>query len=361
MISIVVPTYREAGNVSKLAGAVDVVMKGKQLEYEMLIVDDNSPDDIVEIVQGLADRLPIRLIQPTGRERDLSLAVIDGVRAARFDTLVVMDADLSHPPEMIPDLLKPLEEDRSRFVVGSRYTAGGSFDREWSLWRFLNSYVATIIARPLTTCTDPMSGFVAFNRGFVDLDELNPIGYKIGLELLVRGRFTSVVEVAIQFKDRTIGASKMNLVQQWKYLRHLRRLYLHRFKGWAEFVHYGAVGASGFVVDIAFYYLLQLFGVEHRIARALSFWPAVSWNWALNRVATFSERERRPKARQWLEFVMTSLFGFSVNWGIYFILTTKVAFFDTYRLIALVAGIGAASLFNFAASTLFVYSEKRAH
>ena len=162
MISIVVPTYREAENVPKLVAAVDLVMEGEQLEYEMLIVDDNSPDDIVELVQGLVDRYPIRLIQPTGRERDLSLAVIDGVMDARFDTIVVMDADLSHPPEMIPELVKPIEQDGSRFVVGSRYTAGGSFDREWSLWRFLNSHIATIIAKPLTECSDPMSGFVAF-------------------------------------------------------------------------------------------------------------------------------------------------------------------------------------------------------
>jgi len=140
---------------------------------------------------------------------------------------------------------------------------------------------------------------------------------------------------------------------------HLRRLYFYRFKGWTEFAHYGVVGASGFVVDISAYYLLQLFGLEHQLARAISFWPAVSWNWALNRVTTFGERERRPKARQWIEFVLSSLIGFSINWGIYYLLTSETAFFDTYRLLALVAGIVAASLFNFTASTLFVYSEKR--
>jgi len=361
MITIVVPTYREAGNVSKLVDMVDAVMKDAKLEYEMLIVDDNSPDDIVEIVAGLTNSFPVRLIQPNGREKDLSLSVVDGVREARFETVLVMDADLSHPPEMIPKIVKPLETDGSRFVVGSRYTTGGSFDRDWSLWRFFNSYIATMIARPLTECTDPMSGFFAFNRKLVDLDKLRPIGYKIGLELMVRGEFSGVSEVAIQFKNRKVGTSKMNFAQQWKYLRHLRRLYLHRFKGWAEFVHYGAVGASGFIVDVVFYYLSQFIGFEHQIARAISFWPAVSWNWALNRVTTFSERQRRPKAKQWFEFVVTSLIGFSVNWGIYFVLTSKVPFFDSYRLIALIVGIGCASIFNFTASTLFVYNEKRAN
>jgi dolichol-phosphate mannosyltransferase len=360
MTTIVVPTYREAENVPRLVHAVDAVMKESQLDYEMLIVDDNSPDDIQDIVAGLSGNFPVRLIQPEGRERDLSLSVVDGIREAGFETVLVMDADLSHPPEMIPELAASLGEDESVFAIGSRYTTGGSFDRGWSLWRFLNSYIATMIARPLTECKDPMSGFFAFNRKRVDLDKLRPIGYKIGLELMVRGDFSGVCEVAIQFRDRTVGTSKMNLAQQFKYLRHLRRLYLHRFKGWAEFVHYGAVGTSGFIVDIIFYYLLQALGLEHQIARAVSFWPAVSWNWALNRIATFSERQRRPRAKQWFEFVITSIVGFSINWGIYYVLTSNVTFFDSYRFLALLAGIGGASLFNFTASTLFVYSEKRA-
>jgi dolichol-phosphate mannosyltransferase len=359
MVSIVVPTYREARNIPALMKAVDEVMVSANLEYELLIVDDNSPDETKEVVAGLQSNFPVRLIQPTGRERDLSLSVVDGIREAKSDLVVVMDADLSHPVDMVPVLLRQLQHDETNFVLGSRYTKGGSFDRDWSLWRFLNSYAATLMARPLTSSNDPMSGFFAFDRRRVELSRLRPIGYKIGLELMVKGSFNGVTEVAIQFKDRTVGESKMNFAQQWKYLRHLRRLYLYQFKGWAEFVHYSAVGASGFVADVSIYYLLQLLGLDHRIARAISFWPAVSWNWALNRVTTFGERQRRPKARQWIEFVMTSLIGFSLNWGIYFLLTTYSPFFNTYRLLALLAGIIGASLFNFTASTLFVYSEKR--
>ncbi len=359
MITIIVPTYREASTISGLVLAVDSVMKEAQVIYEMLIVDDNSPDNIVEIVTGLAREIPVRIILPSGRERDLSLSVLDGVAGAGSDHILVMDADMSHPPEMIPEMVRTLDLDDSRFIIGSRYVSGGSFDRDWSLWRFLNSHIATLMARPLTECSDPMSGFFAFNRKLIDLEKLRPIGYKIGLELMVRGKFSGISEIAIRFKDRTVGASKMNFAQQWKYLRHLRRLYLCRFGGWAELIHYGVVGASGFIVDIALYYLLQVIGFEHQVARALSFWPAVSWNWALNRVTTFGERSRRPKARQWIEFVIASLIGFTLNWGIYFVLTSEFSFFDSYRILALVAGVLGASLFNFTASTLFVYSEKR--
>lgn len=359
MISIVVPTYCEAQNIPALVRGLNKEMVAADLEYELLIVDDNSPDNSREVIAGLQTEFPVRLIQPEGRARDLSLSVVDGIREARADQVVVMDADLSHPVDVVPVMVRQLQRDDSRFVLGSRYTKGGSFDRDWSLWRFLNSYIATLMARPLTASNDPMSGFFAFNKHRVELSGLRPIGYKIGLELMVRGSFSGVTEVAIQFKDRTVGESKMNFAQQWKYLKHLRRLYLYRFGGWAEFVHYMAVGASGFIVDVSFYYILQLLGLEHQVARAISFWPAVSWNWALNRLTTFGERKRRPRAKQWMEFVMTSLIGFSLNWGIYFLLTSHVSFFDSYRLVALVAGIVAASLFNFTASTLFVYNEKR--
>ena len=357
MLSVVVPTYNEAGNLSRLAEALADALDG--VDYELLIADDRSTDDTVQVLEGLKVQHPIRLVSAGDRPRDLSLSVIEGVNAAEYDLVLVMDADLSHPPEVVPTMLATIREEPGCFVLGSRYAEGGSFDRDWSLWRFVNSYVATMIARPLISCGDPMSGFFLFDRRNVDLEKLKPLGYKIGLELMVRGNFDDVIEVPILFKDREIGESKMNLQQQIKYLRHLRRLYLYKFGNLAEFVHFGAVGASGFLIDITFYFLFQFLGFNHVSARAMSFWPAVSWNWALNRITTFGERQKRPKARQWFEFVGTSLFGFAVNWGIYTYLTSNVEFFDDYKVLALVSGIICASFFNFAASSLFVYSDKR--
>lgn len=357
MLSIVVPTFNEADNLPRFSVALADALAG--VDYELLIADDRSEDATEQVIAQLSAQHPIRLIKAADRPRDLSLSVLDGIDAAKFDTILVMDADLSHPPDMIPAMLSALGNEPDSFVLGSRYVAGGSFDRDWSLWRFINSHIATLIARPLANCSDPMSGFFLFNRNSVERLALRPIGYKIGLELMVRGNFSQVVEVPILFKDRQIGESKMNLQQQVKYLRHARRLYLHRFGNFAEFVHFGVVGASGFLIDISFYFLLQFFGLSHVNARALSFWPAVSWNWALNRITTFGERERRPKARQWIEFVGTSLFGFAINWGTYTYLTTNVDFFGEYKVLALITGIISASFFNFAASSLFVYSEKR--
>lgn len=359
MLSIIVPTFNEAGNLPGLAAALRENLV--DVQYELLISDDHSEDGTPDVVERLAaENHPIKLVQASDRPRDLSLSVLDGIRSSQYDTVVVMDADLSHPPEVILEMLVKLREDPNNFVVGSRYVAGGSFDRAWSVWRFINSHVATLIAKPLTSCGDPMSGFLAFNKRNIHIDQLNPLGYKIGLELIVRGEFSNVCEVPISFQDRTIGESKMNLQQQIKYLRHLRRLYVHKFGSLAEFVNFGAVGASGFVIDICFYFIFQWLGLGHITARALSFWPAVSWNWALNRVSTFGERKKRPKTRQWIEFVSSSSIGFALSWGTYTYTTTRYEFFEEYKVGALVLGIILASVFNFAASSLFVYSNKRA-
>lgn len=360
MLSVVIPTYKEAPNLRPLAEKVNGVMRRHGIVYELIFVDDNSPDETANVAQALAQDFPVRLVQRKSRRRDLSLSVLDGISAAQFDNVIVMDADLSHPAEKIPEMLDHLAVNPDVFVLGSRYVEGGSFDRSWSLGRVLNSLVATALARPLVNCSDPMSGFFGFNRQYSgDLTELNPLGYKIALELMVRGGFSGIREVPIQFSDRERGASKMNPGEQLKYLRHLRRLYLYRYGSLAEFVHFGAVGASGFIVDVACYYLFQLFGAPHEIARALSFWPAVSWNWVINRTTTFGARQRRPRIRQWLEFVGSSLIGFSISWGIYVLLTANIALMDQYRLLALIIGTGVASVFNFTVATLFVYNEKR--
>ncbi len=359
MLSVIVPTYNEAGNLPGLVRRLHGVLLDASIDYELIIADDDSPDDTVRVCGELAAEYPLRLIVAADRPRDLSLSVIDGLRAARHDLIVVMDADLSHPPETIPSMVRHVEENPDEMVVGSRYAAGGSFDRDWSLWRFANSHVATLLARPLVRCSDPMSGFFCFLKSRIVIDDLRPIGYKIGLEIMVRGDFRRIEDMPIAFADREIGHSKMNLEQQVRYLRHLRRLYLKKFGGFAEFIHFGVVGASGFIVDVSFYYFFQWLGIPHQVARGLSFWPAVSWNWALNRQVTFGERARRPRMRQWMEFVMASLVGFSINWGLYVLLTSNFAFFDEYRLIALITPIGVAAIFNFTLSSLFVYSNTR--
>lgn len=224
--SIVVPTFREAEALPDLIDRVARVRAEHESIRELVIVDDDSRDGTEELVAKRPERWLKLIVRK--RDRGLSQAVLAGLHAARGDILVVMDADLSHPPEVIATMQQAIV-DGADFVVGSRYLPGASTADDWGLFRFLNSRVATLLARPLTTISDPMSGFFALPRAvFERAQEPSPLGYKIGLELLVRCNCRNVKEIPIHFANRTRGESKLTAKQQLLYVRHLARLY--RFK-----------------------------------------------------------------------------------------------------------------------------------
>ncbi|MBL9121952.1 MAG: polyprenol monophosphomannose synthase [Phycisphaerae bacterium] len=185
------------------------------LDIDLLIMDDNSRDGSAEFVESL--RLPwVQLVTRT-TDRGLSPSVVDGLRRARGDVLIVMDADLSHPPEKVPELVRAVATGDADFVIGSRYVAGATTDENRGLFRWLNSKVATLIARPLTTAKDPMAGFFALRRQTLDqAPYLNPVGYKIALEFRVKCNCRKVAEVPIHFADRQFGESKLSFKEQMK-------------------------------------------------------------------------------------------------------------------------------------------------
>lgn len=230
-VSIVVPTFREAKNIPVLAERLFRTLGEAGISGELLIVDDDSRDGSQDAVRELAERYPIRIIVRTD-ERGLSSAVIRGFTEARHGILLCMDADLSHPPESVPDVIAPIAENRAEFCIGSRYVSGGATVEEWGFLRRLNSWGATLLARPLTSVSDPMAGYFCLRRATLDRARaagLNPVGYKIGLEILVRAGCRDVAEVPIVFSDRLHGESKLTLGQQMQYLRHLWRLYRFRW------------------------------------------------------------------------------------------------------------------------------------
>ncbi len=231
-ISVVVPTYREVDNIPLLVPRIAKCMTDERGDYEIIIVDDNSRDGSEEAVQKLAQEgLAVRIIVRTA-ERGLSTAVLRGFDESKGEYLVCMDADLSHPPEALPDMIRLLRSDQADFVIGSRYCPGGSTDASWGLFRWLNSRVAMTLAWPLVKLYDPMSGFFAMPRAVYErATHLNPIGYKIALELLIKCRCRSIREVPIHFADRQLGKSKLSLKEQLNYLRHLWRLYRYTVFG----------------------------------------------------------------------------------------------------------------------------------
>lgn len=346
-LSIIVPTYREADNLANLTHRIAAALHDAACSFEIIIVDDNSPDETVRVCEELAARLPVKLVVRTS-ERGLSSAVIAGMERAEGELLICMDADLSHPPESLPELVAALENPATDFVIGSRYVRGGSTEEGWGLFRWLNSKGATLLARPLTSAKDPMAGFFGLRReDFVKAKDLNPIGYKIGLELLVKCGCCGVKEVPIRFANRRHGASKLSLREQLNYLRHLRRLYRFRFGDRARGAEFLLVGCSGALVDLGCLSLL-LTELAFEVSRPIAILTAMAWNIILQCAITSQEFGDDSIAKQHVRSAAACAVGASVNWLTSIALIQSISALAEIPLIAaaigLIAGTGASSL-----------------
>jgi dolichol-phosphate mannosyltransferase len=226
VLSIITPTLREAFNIPFLAkeifSVLDPIMQGK---WELIVVDDNSQDGVAGVCSRLEYQgLPIRLLVRKN-EKGLATAVIEGFKQAKADIFVVMDADLSHRPCDITKLYDAII-DGAEFALGSRYIPEGSTDDNWTAYRFVNSKVASLLAKPLVAVSDPMSGFFALPRSVFERNiGLSPVGYKIGLEIMIKCEPNPIQEIPIHFRCRKQGQSKLSLKQQLLYLYHLYALY----------------------------------------------------------------------------------------------------------------------------------------
>jgi len=358
-VSIIVPTYCEVENLPALIPQIDQALKQTSLRYEIVIVDDDSPDGTEDLCQDLSQRFPLRLITRRD-ERGLASAVVCGLRAALGKILVVMDADLSHPPTAIPDLVTACQSPCCDFSIGSRYVEGGSIDSNWTRFRHLNSQTASWLARGLTKAKDPMSGFFAIKRStFIKAQEIRPLGYKIGLELLVRCDCRHVAEVPIAFRDRTLGNSKLTLGQQWLYLRHLGRLYPAKYAGLARIARFGLVGLSGMTVDLTSLTLLRSV-LSFPLARALAIGLAMTWNFFLHRGYTFRAPAADSTFRQFGKFVGACLYGALVNWMVSMLVVWSLPPIPGRSLFAAALGVMAGSVCNYLFCQRLVFGQSRA-
>jgi len=362
-VSIIVPTFREVENLALLIARIASAMTATgETAYEVVVVDDNSQDGTEEAVAAAAaEGHPVRLITRT-QERGLSSAVVRGFTEARGDILVCMDADLSHPPEALPRLISALRPNPSvDFVIGSRYVPGAGTDQSWGLFRWLNSKVATLLARPFTSAKDPMAGFFALPRSvFARADHLNPIGYKIGLELIVKCGCRDVREIPIYFADRQFGESKLSLKEQFRYIRHLKRLADYKYGGFSRLAQFCLVGSTGTAVDLIVLYLLLRAAIPFKIARAVAILVAMTWNFALNRRMTFSYSRSGGLIAQYCRFVAACSVGGLVSWSVAVGLVHAVQSFRDHVFLASLAGIVVGTLFNFLVSRHWVFRAARA-
>jgi len=221
-LSIVVPTYNERERLPDLVNAVFSAYRDAGLDAELVIVDDNSPDGTGAVADELAATRRMRVLHRAGK-LGLGTAVVEGFGAASSGIVGVLDADMSHPPVLLPKMLRAMEREHADVVVASRYIPGGG-TRNWPFSRLMMSRVACLMARGLTPVADATSGFFLIRRDLARGVTISAGGFKICLELLVRGCPASVVEIPYVFQNRTAGESKMNFKEALGYLDQLRDL-----------------------------------------------------------------------------------------------------------------------------------------
>jgi dolichol-phosphate mannosyltransferase len=311
-VSIVVPAINESANLPSLLERIDRAMSGRT--YEVLIVDDGSRDGTPDVCAQLSRRFPLQLHVRKEPENGLSGAVLYGLERTRGEYLVVMDADLQHPPEHLPALLDPLTRGAAEFVIGSRYVAGGSTEGEWGLLRRVNSWIATLLARPFAGHThDPMSGFFALSREtYLRAANLNPIGYKIALELMCKCRVRQVCEVPIHFGLREAGESKLSMTQQVRYLDHLSRLYDFCFPIASPWIKFILATTCAWVIAFGLYAHLVAVNVSPVLAPTLAFLPAIFVTAAFHLRSL--RRQGRPLwgRRDWSDFSLVMIGEWSI-------------------------------------------------
>lgn len=342
MISIIIPTYNERENLEELFERISRALRDH--EFEIIVVDDDSPDKTWEKAETLGKIYPVKVIRRT-KEKGLSSAVIRGFKEARGDIFIVMDADLQHPPEVIPKLIEAIKNGAD-IAIASRYTKGGKVEN-WYWWRKLISKGAIMIGRvalpKIRNVKDPVSGFFALKKGVIAKTDLNPVGFKILLEILIKGQYERVVEIPFTFGLRRAGESKLSQKQIINYLRHIYRLM--RWEGEIDrLIKFSFVGLSGiFVNEGALLGFVEFLGWDKRLAVLPATELSILNNFTWNDIWTFKDLKRKPFHLRLLNFHLAALTGALVQWVIYLILL----YMGLHYLIANLIGIGFSFIVRF--------------
>ncbi|MEH2072077.1 MAG: glycosyltransferase [Nostoc sp.] len=366
LLSLVIPTYEERNNVKNIVRILSLILdESIPGKYELIIVDDNSPDRTWEIAQSLTTEYPQLRVMRRQQERGLSSAVIRGWQSATGSVLGVIDGDLQHPPEVLMELLRSIEQGAD-LAVASRHVEGGGVS-SWSVVRRLLSRGAQllgliILPGVLGRVSDPMSGYFMVRRSAIANAILNPVGYKILLEVIGRGKVNQLTEVGYVFCERKEGESKVTWKQYIDYIHHLVRLRLStgrvgRFKKkvnfpFGRFMRFGLVGLSGVFVDMAVLYLLSdpttlawPLTRSKIIAGEIAILNNFFWNdaWTFADVSA-RQQEWHQRGKRFLKFNTICLAGLVLN---VLVLNLVFNFLIPNRYIANLIAIAVATIWNF--------------
>ena len=374
-VSIIVPTYNESENIISVLESITKNLP-KGINSETIVIDDNSPDGTGKIVEEYISNIKkftensINIIHRKAKD-GLSSAILNGIQNSRGDTIVVMDSDFSHPPQIIPKLVDLIKKSQTDIAIASRYVNGGMIEN-WSIKRKLMSKFATKIAQKFLgiKSNDPMSGFFAFKKSLIDGLNFDAIGYKILLEILVKTKGARVQEIPYTFQDRELGSSKLGIETILNYYKSVWKLYRYgkpiekqekrtSVKFLSKAARFYTVGASGFIVN----YLISLLfagGISemwYLHANVIGIIASITTNFVLNKSWTFGDRDFRIKKTisQYGKFAMFSSLGALVQLGMVYFLVDNV---DISYPLALILAVITAAFGNFVLNKKFTFKEK---
>jgi dolichol-phosphate mannosyltransferase len=360
-VSLILPTYNEGKNIAAVIAQLAPVLDSvPNLQYEIIVVDDDSPDRTWEIAQNLTDKYPqLRVIRRQG-ERGLSTAVIRGWQVAQGRILAVMDADLQHPPEVVANLCREMLRGAD-LGIASRHVEGGGVS-DWSLARRVISRGAQMIGflllpEVIGRISDPMSGFFMIRRTAIENRKLSPLGYKILVEVLGRGTVGWISEVPYTFRERVEGSSKLTNRIYLEYFQHLFRLRLYLLQV-SSFFRFCVVGASGVVIDMGILFLLSDPSTLHwglTRSKILAAEAALLNNFIWNDRWTFSAISKNQntfgqRAKRFLKFNAICSLGIFFN---VVIINIEFNFFHMNRYLANLIAIAIVTLWNYKSNKEF--------
>jgi len=375
LVSIIIPTYNESQNILKILKSIGEILPPKILT-EAIVIDDDSSDGTGKIVENYLRNFKrisgytIDVIHRTAK-KGLSSAILHGIQQAKGDTIVVMDSDFSHPPQIIPRMLEALRKYRCDIVVASRYVKGGKISG-WPLKRKLMSKMATVIAKKGlgVSTADPMSGFFVFKRAIIKGLKFDAIGFKMLLEILVKTRGATVKEIPYTFTNRKFGSSKVSISTAYDYAKSVWKLYRYgkstrkqekrpsvRFLSKAA--RFYTVGASGlgvnYLVSLLFAGGISDFWYLH--ANILGIITSITTNFVLNKYWTFEDRDFSTKKtlQQFAKFIGFSSLGALIQLSIVFLLVEENQIM--YPL-ALTLAVFTAAFGNFIFNKRWTFKEK---
>ncbi|MEM6450252.1 MAG: glycosyltransferase [Cyanobacteria bacterium P01_D01_bin.105] len=359
--SLVIPTYNEGKNIGSLIAQLTQLLDDfLPNAYELILVDDDSPDLTWQIAQSLSKDYSQLNVMRRCSERGLSSAVIRGWQVAQGDILGVIDADLQHPPEVLLKLLQSVLAGAD-LAVASRHVEGGGVS-DWSLVRRFLSRGAQLLG--LLVCpsvvgrvSDPMSGYFMVRRSAIAGPKLNPLGYKILLEVIGRGDIDHIAEAGYVFQERESGESKVTWKQYVEYLGHLVRLrssnrpWVNNFQA-RRFLRYGIVGFSGVFVDMTLFYLFtETADINLGVGKLLAAEIAIINNFLWNDVWTFADltrrqRNHRARVKRLMKFNIICFTGLVLD-VLLMLIFYRIIFSGSLKYLANLIAIALIAIWNF--------------